>query len=289
MIYSMTGYGKAQAQFGSRQYTIEIRSLNSKGLDLNLKTPSVFRSEELSWRKMLGQALQRGKIDCSVYYEDLENQKKISFNTELIKAYYKELGSLQNDIPELNSNSWLDTILKLPETTQSDRLEPSQEEIDFVKGMILQACESFNVFRKEEGSALEEDFKIRVQSIETSLNDIVKYVPERKGALLEKLRSALKDLKTEIDENRFEQELIYYLEKLDLNEEIQRLTQHCKYFMETMENEEYQGKKLGFIAQEMGREINTIGSKANLNEIQKKVVQMKDELEKIKEQVLNTL
>ena len=289
MIYSMTGYGKAQGQFGSRQYIVEIRSLNSKGLDLNLKTPSIFRSEELTWRKMLGQALQRGKIDCSVYYEELERQNKISFNTDVIKAYYKELGALKQEIPDLDSSSWLDTILKLPETTQSDRVEASQEEIDFVKSLIEEACISFNAFREEEGKALELDFEVRVNAIQESLDAIVAYVPERKGALLEKLRAALRDLKTEIDENRFEQELIYYLEKLDLNEEIQRLTQHCKYFFETMKNEEIQGKKLGFISQEMGREINTIGSKANLNEIQKKVVLMKDELEKIKEQVLNTL
>lgn len=289
MILSMTGYGKAQGQFASRQYIVEIRSLNSKGLDLSLKCPSVFRSEELHWRKMIGQNLQRGKIDVSVYYEELENSRKLHFNMEMIESYYKELSTLKKTFPDIDSNSWLDTILKLPETTQSDKQESSDEEIAFVKSLLLEACETFNAFRTEEGLALEKDFELRVSTIQDSLNDIVKYLPERKGALLEKLRSALKDLKSEIDENRFEQELIYYLEKLDLNEEIQRLTQHCKYFIETMRNEEFQGKKLGFISQEMGREINTIGSKANLNEIQKKVVLMKDELEKIKEQVLNTL
>lgn len=289
MILSMTGYGKAQGQFASRQYIVEIRSLNSKGLDLSLKNPSTFRSEELNWRKMIGQNLQRGKIDCSVYYEELENNRKLHFNTEMIKAYYKELSALKSEFPEIDSSSWLDTILKLPETTQSEKQEATQEEIDFVKTLIEEASAAFTNFRAEEGKALAIDFKERVFTIQSALEEIINHLPNRKGALLEKLRSAINDLKVEVDETRFEQEFIYYLEKLDINEEIQRLTQHCKYFMETIENDSFQGKKLGFIAQEMGREINTIGSKANDNDIQKKVVLMKDELEKIKEQVLNTL
>lgn len=288
MIQSMTGYGKHEFTFQNRQITIEIKSLNSKSLDLNVKLPSMYRSLEMEIRKQLGANLKRGKIECLVYYDTLEIERQTTFNEALLKDYYKDLSKISGEL-NISSQDWLATLLKLPDVTQSEKQQLNEgEDAALLEG--LNSCiEQFNEFRIEEGKALAVDFEQALDRIKFSMQKVETILPIRKQAVIDKLNKALQDLKAEKDENRFEAELIYYLEKYDVNEELQRLEQHLKYFKETMQLKDAQGKKLGFIAQEIGREINTLGSKANHAEMQRIVVGMKDDLEKIKEQVLNTL
>ena len=288
MIQSMTGYGKHEFTFLNRQITIEIKSLNSKSLDLNVKLPSMYRSLEMEIRKQLGANLKRGKIECLVYYDTIEIERQTTFNEALLKDYYQDLSKISSEL-NISSQDWLATLLRLPDVTQSEKQQLNEGEDAALLTGLNSCIDQFNEFRIEEGKALALDFEQALDRIKSSMNGVETILPVRKQAVVDKLNKALQDLKAEKDENRFEAELIYYLEKYDVNEELQRLEQHLKYFRETMELRDSQGKKLGFIAQEIGREINTLGSKANNAEMQRIVVGMKDDLEKIKEQVLNTL
>lgn len=288
MIQSMTGYGKHEFTFQNRQITIEIKSLNSKSLDLNVKLPSMYRSLEMEIRKQLGANLKRGKIECLVYYDTIEIERQTTFNEALLKDYYQDLSKISSEL-NISSQDWLATLLRLPDVTQSEKQQLNEGEDAALLNGLNSCIDQFNEFRIEEGKALALDFEQALDRIKSSMNGVETILPVRKHAVVDKLNKALQDLKAEKDENRFEAELIYYLEKYDVNEELQRLEQHLKYFRETMELKDSQGKKLGFIAQEIGREINTLGSKANNAEMQRIVVGMKDDLEKIKEQVLNTL
>ncbi len=290
MLHSMTGFGRAQGSFGSKNIRVEIRSLNSKNLDANLKLPSLYKEKELEVRGTLTQALKRGKVDFSVYIEDLDSgEARVLLNKAVVKNYFEQL---QSTAQELNDapTALLPHILSLPDVFQSKQQELQADEWSAVQAIIADACTAINNFREQEGESLYNDFKHRLEEIRARLAEVQQRLPQRKENVRQRLLESLKNLKSELaDENRFEQELIYYLEKLDISEEEVRLTNHLNYFEETMNTSEQCGRKLGFIAQEIGREINTMGSKANDADIQKQVVLMKDELEKIKEQVLNVL
>ncbi len=289
MIKSMTGFGKASAESPDNLIQIEIRSLNSKGADVSLRLSSALRNYEAELRNDISKQLERGKIDVSVY---LESKKVITpgeINIKLAKAYYDQLRNLAIELNE-NLQDPISQILRLPDVMKTERKESNEEEWKLIKSAIYEAINELNAFRDKEGLSLFNDLKGRLNNIEKSLNEISKLDVLRIQTLKQKIRSNINEAigKNNIDENRFEQELIYYIEKLDLNEEKVRLKTHLDYFIETC-NENAPGRKLNFIAQEIGREINTIGSKANDATIQKLVVLMKDELEKIKEQVNNVL
>jgi len=290
MIQSMTGFGRAEGNYNNKKITIELRSLNSKGLDLNVKMASVYRDNELPLRKYLGDILKRGKIDCSIYFELAEGEKKLSLNKPLIKQYYAELKALSDDL-DIKAEDWMSLLVKLPDAMQTERLELDPDEWKYILSLIDVAVNNLQEFRNQEGLSLHDDLSNNINNIAEGLEAVESLLPVRSTKVREKLRAALEELadKTSLDENRFEQELIYYLEKLDISEERTRLRNHLSYFAETMGTPNSEGKKLGFIAQEIGREVNTIGSKANDADIQKRVVGMKDDLEKIKEQVLNVL
>lgn len=283
----MTGFGKATGQYGSKKITVEIRSLNSKSFDLNTRLPQIFREKELEIRNMTSASLQRGKVDLSVYVESESGESSNQLNVAVIRSYHKQLKVLSLELGD--ASELLPSILRFPEVLQSQREEMSKELWTALREILQQAFVKINEHRHSEGQAMEKDLRANVASIANHLTDIAPLEGERLDAVKERLMKQLEELKDKLDSNRFEQELIYYLEKFDINEEKVRLRKHCSYFLNILEEEQSQGKKLGFIAQEMGREINTIGSKANHADIQKHVVQMKDELEKIKEQVLNVL
>lgn len=290
MILSMTGFGKAQGNFKHTTYTAEVRSVNSKQLDLNLRLSSALRDQEMELRKDLASELIRGKVDIAVYAEGVSDDKMLSLNQSLFDHYtemLKEAAAKQG----LDQTSLLSNVLKLPEVLQSERKEKTQEETDLAIALLFQAVKNFQDFRAAEGNQLRIDLTERLSIIRKLMYEVEKYEGERiltvRARMVERFNE-LKD-KVNMDEGRLEQELMYYIEKYDVTEEKVRLTAHLKYFEETMNSDEAAGRKLGFISQEMGREINTLGSKANHAEIQKIVVQMKDELEKIKEQVLNVL
>jgi uncharacterized protein (TIGR00255 family) len=295
MIKSMTGYGKAVSAFDEKKYTIEIKSLNSKQLDISIKLAGTFRDKEIELRNYLSQMLERGKIDLFIFTDLNGEAKKFSINKAVALRYQKELKELQFEMDEEDIPGLLPLILKLPDVIQSGQDEFTEEEWDSIRSGIWNAVRSLDESRKQEGMILEKDIHYRVKLILELLQVIEPFEQNRTIFIREKLRKELKNLmETEkqsdiIDENRFEQELIFYLERIDITEEKIRLKKHCDYFLETMHDENSQGKKLGFITQEIGREINTLGSKANDASIQKIVVQMKDELEKIKEQLLNIL
>tara|TARA_B110000879_G_scaffold81653_1_gene113330 strand:+ start:2029 stop:2925 length:897 start_codon:yes stop_codon:yes gene_type:complete len=298
MIQSMTGYGKAELNLKNANFTIEVRSLNSKQIDANVKMSSIYRDKEIGLRKLLSEKLKRGKIELSIWRESSDSNVKYTLNTDLIKEYHQQILELRKELGT-NSNAFtmksfeadiIPTLLKMPEAmikgedkTDENEWEEIAKGIDIAIGNILQ-------FRLDEGEKLDADITARINKLSTSLVDIAPFAKERiekvKKSLAEKL--AVIDTKN-IDENRFEQELIYYLEKQDITEEQVRLNTHLSYFIETMKTDAPNGKKLGFIGQEIGREINTIGSKSSDAEMQKIVVEMKDELEKIKEQLLNIL
>jgi len=292
MIQSMTGYGKAEAHCNGKKIHIEIKSLNSKVLDLSARIAPLYREKEIEIRKYLAQALERGKVDFSIWVEKDADRQATPINPFVVSNYKQQIEAISKDLAiNAPTTNWWDIIVRLPElTTPVEQEELSQDEWNEVYRAIQQATQALIEFRKQEGQALYKMFTLKINNIEQLLSSIVPYEKERTEKIRQRLEERLCELKgVDYDKNRLEQELIYYIEKLDISEEKQRLTNHLKYFRETLDGGCGQGKKLGFIAQEMGREINTTGSKSNLAEMQNIVVKMKDELEQIKEQVLNVL
>jgi len=288
MLQSMTGFGKSNALFDYRKVSIEIRTLNSKGLDLNMKVPPIYKEAEPFLRKLISNKLNRGKIEFSLFIESEKTSELGLVNKDLATAYYHEIKSLNETWGE-KPIDYMNLVLRLPEVLNNEVTEIPESEIEELKKLTIEACDMVEAFRKKEGLDLKKEFCERVGEIRNLLEEIVPYEKERIEATRERLLKGLNEFNSEkVDANRFEQELIFYIEKLDIAEEKMRLSNHLSYFEETLELSN-SGKKLGFIAQEMGREINTIGSKCNHSEMQRRVVLMKDSLEKIKEQVLNTL
>jgi uncharacterized protein (TIGR00255 family) len=282
----MTGFGKANLQLNNKKVTVEIKSLNSKGFDLNTRIPAIYREKELPLRNQIALKLERGKIDFAIYIENniVENNHKMNVSTVL--NYMNQLKTLASNTSE---TELLQMALTMPEVFKTDRDELDETEWQQIEATIQDAIAHIVDFRQSEGKSLEKEFRLRIENIRNFMNEILALDAERIQAVKERLQTAIEELKVAVDANRYEQELIYYLEKLDITEEKVRLTNHLDYFLETIEASEANGRKLGFITQEMGREINTMGSKANHAKMQKLVVMMKDELEKIKEQVLNVL
>jgi uncharacterized protein (TIGR00255 family) len=282
----MTGFGKATLQLPTKKITVEIKSLNSKGLDLNTRMPSVFREMELGLRNQISQRLERGKIDFSLYVEVTGEETSSKINVPIVKGYINQMKAV---IPNADETELMKMAVRMPDALKTERDEIDENEWQQIQTVIDEALANIVQFRKDEGVSLEKEFLHRIANILTLMNNAVAYDAERVETVKTRLRTALAELKENVDENRFEQELIFYLEKYDITEEKVRLENHLNYFIETLAGTEANGRKLGFITQEMGREINTMGSKSNHAEMQKLVVMMKDELEKIKEQVLNVL
>lgn len=288
MIQSMTGYGKSVLQLPTKKVTIEIKSLNSKNLDLNVRIPNYYREKELDIRKTIAEKLVRGKIDFSMFVEMTADETSTTVNKGVIENYMHQLNTL---LP-LNVNDRVELLkmaITMPDSLKTEREELNESEWKSIENHIDEALKNIEQYRIDEAKSLEIDFKQRVENIKTYLKEVNDLDEERMQNVRERLQKAIDNLKVEVDENRFEQELIYYLEKLDINEEKVRLANHLDYFLETLNSPNSNGKKLGFIIQEMGREINTTGSKANFAPMQKAVIQMKNELEQIKEQILNVL
>jgi uncharacterized protein (TIGR00255 family) len=286
MIQSMTGFGKATLQLPNKKITIEVKSLNSKGLDLNVRMPSLYREMELGLRNQIAVKLERGKIDFSVFVETTAEQTSTKVNAPIIKGYIKQLREIY---AEADETELMKMAVRMPDAMKVERDEIDENDWLQIQAAIEEALHNILAFRKDEGLSLEKEFQLRIGNIRQYMTEALALDPERVQAIKDRLQTAIAELKVNVDENRFEQELIYYLEKLDITEEKVRLTNHLDYFLETINRTEANGRKLGFITQEMGREINTMGSKSNHAQMQKLVVQMKDELEKIKEQVLNVL
>jgi uncharacterized protein (TIGR00255 family) len=282
----MTGFGKATLQLPTKKITIEVKSLNSKGLDLNVRMPSLYREMELGLRNLIASKLERGKIDFSIYIESTAEQTSTRVNVPIVKAYINQLREVYADADE---TELMKMAVRMPDTMKVEREEIDESEWATIQTVIEEALQNILNFRKDEGESLEKEFQLRIGNIRQFMNEALALDPERVQAIKDRLQTAIAELQVNVDENRFEQELIYYLEKLDITEEKVRLTNHLDYFLDTIKGTEANGRKLGFITQEMGREINTMGSKSNHAQMQKLVVQMKDELEKIKEQVLNVL
>ncbi len=289
MLKSMTGFGKATKEFEKRTVNVEIRSLNSKGMDLSLRLSNSYREHELDLRSEITRLLERGKVDLSIYVESKTVETPVEINSDLAKEYQKKIKQLAFELNE-PANDVLHQILKMPDVLKSERREPDESEWKEIKTVITEAVESLNKFRVQEGRSIEKDFTDHLGVIQKCLDQIIELDKSRIAGIKERIKGNLNEVigADKIDANRFEQELIYYIEKLDINEEKVRLKTHLDYFLTTMK-EPSGGRKLNFIAQEIGREINTIGSKANHAEMQKLVVLMKDELEKIKEQTSNVL
>jgi len=290
MTHSMTGFGKSEVTIGHLHVNIEIRSLNSKFLDLTLKIPTVFKEIDSSLRSIIKNELNRGKIELAIHYEKINSSSKITINKEQLKNYYNQLKEISAELNNQNNEDFMGYALKLPEVIQHQKETVDKQSNEILLNAVEQACKDLKSFREKEGESLQKELLNYVNSIQDNLAKINPFEKERLPKVKQKLLRSIEELnlKSQIDEKRLEQELIYYAEKLDLTEEKVRLKEHCIHFMETL-IEINSGKKLGFITQEMGREINTIGSKAHHLSIQKIVVEMKDELEKIKEQVLNIL
>ncbi len=282
----MTGFGKATLQLETKKINVEVKSLNSKGLDLNTRLPSTYREMELPLRNEIAAKLERGKIDFSVYLESTAEQTSTKVNVPIMKAYIAQLREVYANADE---TELMKMAVRMPDAMKVEREEIDEKDWAEIKKTIKEALDNILNFRQAEGSSLEKEFNLRIANIRQYLAEAIALDPERIQTIKDKLQTAIAELKVNVDENRFEQELIYYLEKLDVTEERVRLTNHLDYFLETIKGNEANGRKLGFITQEMGREINTLGSKANHSGMQKLVVMMKDELEKIKEQVLNVL
>ena len=292
MILSMTGYGKASAEFGGKKITAEIKSLNSKSLDLQTRIAPIYREKEMEIRALISTALERGKVDFSLYIERDDSRDAVPINRPLLRSYVEQIRSIADEMGlDEPDELWFPTLLRLPDVlNKTEVVELRDEEWAVARAVTSESIEHLMAFRRQEGAALEQKFNEKVDNIEALLAQIEPFEQAR----VEKIRSRIVDglnsiPEVQVDRNRLEQEMIYYIEKLDINEEKQRLTNHLRYFADTMVQSEPQGKKLGFIAQEMGREINTLGSKSNQAEMQNLVVKMKDELEQIKEQVLNVL
>ena len=291
MIRSMTGYGKAECLLADKKLTIEIKSLNSKQLDTNTRLPSFYKEKELGIRQLIASELERGKVECSFYYELSSEAAPGIINEPVVKAYYAQLYKISGELGLEASLELLSTVMRMPDTIRTEKPELQETEWTLVEAALKKALAQVNIFRIQEGKSLDKDLRQRVEAISRKLEVVESFEGERIDLVRERIGKHLEELgqKEAVDENRFEQELIYYIEKLDISEEKVRLANHCSYFMETLEDKGPAGKKLGFISQEMGREINTLGSKANHKELQKLVVEMKDELERIKEQILNVL
>ena len=286
MIQSMTGFGKATLQLPSKKITVEVKSLNSKGLDLNVRMPSVYCELELGLRNEIALQLERGKIDFSIYIELNGEQTSTKINVPIVKAYINQMREV---IANADETELMKMAVRMPDALKTERDEIDENDWIEIQKVIKEAMQNIANFRQDEGKSLEQEFQLRIGNIRQYMNDALALDSERVQAIKDRLQTAISELQVNVDENRFEQELIYYLEKLDITEEKVRLTTHLDYFIETIKGTEANGRKLGFITQEMGREINTMGSKANHAQMQKLVVMMKDELEKIKEQVLNVL
>ena len=292
MIQSMTGFGKVIAELPTKKVTVEIKALNSKQLDLSTRIPSLYKDKEMAIRSRLLQTLERGKVDFSIFIEYIGKGTSAQINQEAVIGYYNQIKELSWKLGFETPTDWvsMQSLLRMPDVITTEAIEAEEEEWEIVRQTIDAAIDQLREFRIQEGAMLQKLFTQKISNIAQLLRDVEPYEKERiekiKNRILDNLK---KNISVDYDNNRFEQELIYYIEKLDINEEKNRLDNHLKYFLETMETGHGQGKKLGFIAQEMGREINTLGSKSNHAEMQKIVVRMKDELEQIKEQVLNVL
>lgn len=285
MILSMTGFGRAEGIFEGKKINIDIKSLNSKSFDLNIKIPLRYKEKEFEIRKTLNDHIIRGKVDCYITFEALECSNDIKINQDIVKSYIEQLRDCTPNAPDFE---YLKMAIRMPEAINSKLEELSQEEWDFLQKLLNEALQKFSEFRQTEGNILQNELEKNILCIEDLLAQVIPFEEQRITAIKERYQASLKDFDN-IDETRFYQEIAYFIEKLDISEEKVRLTQHLKYYNEVMKNEDCNGKKLGFISQEIGREINTLGSKANHHEIQKLVVMMKDNLEKIKEQTLNVL
>ncbi len=285
MIQSMTGYGKAEIQLPTKKVTVEIKSLNSKNIDLNVRIPSYYKEKELIMRQKIAKSLVRGKVDFSIYVENIGSTASSALNTEVIEAYMKQLES----ISEASKLELLQMAVRLPDSVQTVREDIDESEWTQIDAAIDEVLKKIGIYRADEGAALQEDFEKRITILKEKLEEVIQIDPLRVEEVKSRLNKSIEDIQAKVDENRFEQELIYYIEKLDITEEKVRLKNHLDYFLKELESNQSNGKKLGFITQEIGREINTIGSKSNFAPMQKVVVQMKDELEKIKEQNLNVL
>ena len=286
MIQSMTGFGKATMQLPTKKITVEVKSLNSKGLDLSVRMPSVYREMELGLRTQIATALERGKVDFSIFIESTSDQTSTKVNVPIVQEYMNQLKAVYADA---DATELMKMAVRMPDALKTERDEIDEKDWATIQIAIDESLANILGFRRDEGQSLEKEFQLRIGNIRNYMNQALALDSERVQAIKDRLQNAISELKVTIDENRFEQELIYYLEKLDITEEKVRLTNHLDYFLETINETEANGRKLGFITQEMGREINTMGSKANHSQMQKLVVMMKDELEKIKEQVLNVL
>lgn len=285
MIQSMTGFGKSVLQLPSRKITVEIKSLNSKNLDLNARIPSQYREKELLLRNKISRELTRGKVDFSVYVEVTGEETTASINPAVVKKYIAQL----REIAPGDETEFLKMAVRMPDALKTERDEVDEEEFKAIEEAVEEALKEINDFRSAEGKALEDELQQRAKNIQELLQKVIAMDPERISGVRERLTRGIAELKENVDENRFEQELIFYIEKFDITEEKVRLENHMDYFLKTLHSDDSNGKKLAFISQEMGREINTIGSKSNYAPMQQLVVQMKDELEKIKEQLLNVL
>ncbi len=281
----MTGFGKHVVQLPTKKITVELKSLNSKNLDLNARMPSAYREKELELRKIIANSLTRGKVDFGLYVEFTGSETSAKINEVVVRQYMKQLSTIADG----DDLSLMDMALRLPDALKTHQNDIDEDEYKAIQKALKEALSEINTFRSEEGQVLMNDFMGRIDNLKSLLADVIEIDPERQVTIRERLHKAIADVKAEVDANRFEQELIYYLEKYDITEEKVRLANHLDYFSKTLESKDSNGKKLGFITQEIGREINTIGSKANFAPMQKLVVQMKDELEKIKEQMLNVL
>ena len=285
MIKSMTGYGKHIIQLPTKKITVELKSLNSKNLDLNARVPGAYREKELLIRNRISKSLIRGKVDFNLFVELTGEETTTKLNATAVKQYMVQL----KNVVDGDDTELLKMAVRMPDALKTEREEIDASEFAVILDAVDEALVAINTYRSDEGSALHTDFETRIANISVLLEEVIAIDPERIEQVKDRLSKAVSDLKEQVDENRFEQELIYYLEKYDITEEKVRLKNHLAYFKETMQGSDSNGKKLGFISQEIGREINTIGSKANYAPMQQLVVQMKDELEKIKEQALNVL
>ncbi len=281
----MTGYGKTVLQLETKKVTVEVKSLNSKNLDLNVRIPSYYREKELEIRKRLASSLERGKIDFSIYIEETGAKLSTKINAAVVNLYIKQL----KEIVDGDHTELLKMAIRMPDTLKTEREELDLDEWKQIADCIEDTITKIVIYRTDEGTVLKADFIKRIEKIKNLLQKVITIDPDRITAVKERLQKGIEELKTKVDENRFEQELVYYIEKYDITEEKVRLENHLEYFLKELTNDGSNGKKLGFISQEIGREINTIGSKANYAPMQKMVVEMKDELEKIKEQNLNIL
>lgn len=289
MIKSMTGYGKAVGEYEGRKIAVEVKSLNSKQLDLFTRIPTVYKEKEMALRNELAQVVERGKVEFTISVENVAGEMALKLNATVAEAYYKQVSDLAQRLGVNPPSDWLDTLLRIPDVFKTETQELNDAEWAVVSKTMQSAIEAFNEFRVQEGESLACMFRQKLENIARYLEEVEVFEKERVEKIKTRLRENLESLEVDYNKDRFEQELIFYIEKLDVSEEKVRLRNHLKYFAETMAQDTSNGKKLGFIAQEMGREINTLGSKSNHAEMQILVVKMKDELEQIKEQVLNVL